>query len=220
MLQKRGSLCLTLFLLMILNSGCYMTRHEAENAVAETIPGVVALTGLLIAESVAEEAHMKRNPSVDARELEAPDGAVYYKTTEGTIELYNNRKDAVADYAHDEPGYDSDVADNERIATTSAESASYEVYCGMDEAQFMALKSELENGADIRNRSSLPEISSEQAATLLMLFGDESQRIEVAVAMYDAVCDKENWPLIYGACFSESGQQALVDKMSERYGMK
>ncbi len=98
--------------------------------------------------------------------------------------------------------------------------ASDDVYCGMDEAQFMALKSALENGEGINKNGSIPSLSAEQATALLLLVADESQRIEIAVAMYGFVCDKENWYQVYEAIPSDEGRVSLEEGLSQRYGMQ
>ena len=240
-------LCLIAICVLFNVAGCITTSADgsvesvfpdSSDDMAEVAAAFVVLTSAVITDSVVADVatyngttrRTRTNIPGSSYNLEAPNGSIYYKTSDGRVVMYTGsysaskkRDDEKPSYGVADSSYENDenaVAADANVVDPGVGSATDEVYCGMDEAQFMALKSDLESGKDVKKYSPLPSLSAEQAAALLLLVTDESQRIEIAVAMYGFVCDKENWYLVYNAISSESGQQKLEEELSKKYGMQ
>ena len=244
-MRQTKFLCFIAIWALLNVAGCITTSPDGETEIvypnssddmAAVAASLVFLTSAVITDSVVEDVAVYNGKSKNSKAakfsytLDAPNGSVYYKTSDGRVVVYggssassqnsNAVENSYEPAASSGDGEEIDVAANDVIDPGAVSATEYEPYCGMDEAQFMALKSDLEAGKDVKKYSPLPSLSAEQAAALLLLVGDESQRIEIAVAMYAFVCDKENWYQVYNAIFTEAGQQKLQEELSKKYGMK
>ena len=197
--------CLCAVLMMAANTGCFMTPRHADTAAAllflTAATATVAVTAANARAQASQDVYVVENATV------VDESASY----DAGVEVYDESADAA--YAAEDTTEVSEAA-VEPIAEAP------EPYCGLTEDEFMSLKSALDNGEDVSRFRPLNGLSAEQATALLALIPDESQRVEVAAAMYNAVCDKENWYLIYNAIQSEDNQKALEERISAQYGMK
>ena len=109
---------------------------------------------------------------------------------------------------------DSGSAEATTVSNAYAYSPIVEV-CGYSEPELIVLEDTIDQGKP------LPYlrygISSAQVSWLMLFYADERDRVDAAITMYRAVCDKDNWYVVYNSITSFENRLALERALDPDY---